>query len=169
MIPRPRDPKRIQIVLDNVRRVWEMYPDLRLGQLIFSLAECARPGCDPFYVEEDDLLFGVDQFIARARKADTVDFDKRMFARRTLDVPRSVSLLDHNGHRHPVSIANWTEAGLGIICDIALPQGKQVEIIFNEGWVKGEVRHCTPKDYKYVIGIQLTSENAKSVVTRALK
>lgn len=31
-----RDPDRIRDVLDAIRRVWEKYPDLRLGQLILN-------------------------------------------------------------------------------------------------------------------------------------
>lgn len=29
-----RDPKRIPVVLEEIRKVWEHYPDLRLCQLI---------------------------------------------------------------------------------------------------------------------------------------
>lgn len=47
-----RDPKRIPIVLDVLRRRWEQSPDLRLCQLIVNLTRHA----DPFYVEDEELM-----------------------------------------------------------------------------------------------------------------
>lgn len=48
----PRDPDRIPEALDEIRKTWERYPDLRLGQLMVIL--CGESGL--FYVEDDDLL-----------------------------------------------------------------------------------------------------------------
>lgn len=44
-----RDPERMTPTLEAVRAIWEKYPDLRLGQLIYALND----GADPFYVEDD--------------------------------------------------------------------------------------------------------------------
>lgn len=49
-----RDPKRIDKVIDKVRKVWKTYPDLRLGQLLENTASWT--GIDLFYVEDDVLL-----------------------------------------------------------------------------------------------------------------
>lgn len=46
-----RDPKRIDEVLAAVREVWEKEPDMRLGQLLWALAEG-----DPFYIEDHVLV-----------------------------------------------------------------------------------------------------------------
>ena len=45
-----RDPNRIPVILDEIRKVWEKYPDLRLGQLI------SNPYPDPFFVEDERLV-----------------------------------------------------------------------------------------------------------------
>src|SRR5689334_15360578 len=46
-----RDPKRIDGVLAAVKNLWEKYPGMRLGQLIWGIA-----GRDPFYMEDDELV-----------------------------------------------------------------------------------------------------------------
>ena len=46
-----RNPERIPLVLDAVRRYWEQHPDLRLGQIMWIMAEK-----DPFYFEDDKLF-----------------------------------------------------------------------------------------------------------------
>ena len=50
-MPDMRDPKRIDGVLAAVKNLWEKYPDMRLGQLIWGIA-----GRDPFYMEDDELV-----------------------------------------------------------------------------------------------------------------
>ena len=50
-----RNPKRIPVILDELRALWESHPDWRLGQLIVNLTR----GCGleyPFFVEDDPLL-----------------------------------------------------------------------------------------------------------------
>ena len=47
-----RDPARIPVVLEALRKTWERSPDLRLGQLIFNLV---WPN-DGFHVEDDQML-----------------------------------------------------------------------------------------------------------------
>ena len=51
-----RDPNRIPIILDEIRKIWEQYPDFRLGQLISNVFS------DPFYVEDDDLVRALKEF-----------------------------------------------------------------------------------------------------------
>ena len=55
-----RDPKRIDRILAKVRAHWHTYPDLRLTQLICNA--CPTRG-DPFYVEDDVLERGLDQWV----------------------------------------------------------------------------------------------------------
>lgn len=55
-----RDPSRIPGVLEKVKEVWEKYPDLRLGQLMWILAQN-----DPFYIEEDELLVKIEEFLSK--------------------------------------------------------------------------------------------------------
>jgi uncharacterized protein YihD (DUF1040 family) len=55
-----RDPKRIKVMLDLIRSVWEKYPDLRLCQLIINTRPTNLDTIDSFedlfYVEDDVLL-----------------------------------------------------------------------------------------------------------------
>lgn len=46
-----RDPKRIDEILNTVKKVWEQYPDWRFGQLVVNVL-----GVDPFYIEDDIIL-----------------------------------------------------------------------------------------------------------------
>lgn len=47
-----RDPNRISKILDSIKKIWEKYPDMRLGQLICNVLR------DPtlYYVEDDELV-----------------------------------------------------------------------------------------------------------------
>jgi len=47
-----RNPKRIKPMLKLIKEIWEMYPDLRLTQLIMNALAMNR---DPYYVEDDTL------------------------------------------------------------------------------------------------------------------
>lgn len=53
-----RDPKRIPIVLHDVQRVWEAFPDMRLGQLLLNVVN------DPalYYMEDDVLVHRLLEF-----------------------------------------------------------------------------------------------------------
>jgi len=46
-----RNPERIPKVLRELQKIWEKYPDWRLGQLIYNI-----PGLDPFFIEDYDLI-----------------------------------------------------------------------------------------------------------------
>ena len=59
-----RDPKRIRPTLDAIEKVWNKYPDWRLGQLIVN----ANGNRDPFYLEDDLLinkLRGMDDYLSQ--------------------------------------------------------------------------------------------------------
>ncbi len=47
-----RDPKRIPKILKAIEKVWEKYPDMRLGQLITNVIEEEHL----FYIEDDSLI-----------------------------------------------------------------------------------------------------------------
>ena len=47
-----RDPKRIDVILQEIGATWRKYPDMRLGQLIGNVLE----GASLYYVEDDSLV-----------------------------------------------------------------------------------------------------------------
>ena len=49
-----RDPKRIEIILNLLKELWESSPDLRFLQLVENIVFCHTEYC--FYHMEDDLL-----------------------------------------------------------------------------------------------------------------
>jgi uncharacterized protein YihD (DUF1040 family) len=51
-----RDPDRIDEVLELLREVWTLEPDLRLGQLIFNAARIRDPELDDVFSIEDGSL-----------------------------------------------------------------------------------------------------------------
>lgn len=53
-----RDPKRIRPLLNELAILWEKNPDLRLGQLLYSLSV----DTDVFYMEDDVLLQKIRQY-----------------------------------------------------------------------------------------------------------
>ena len=55
-----RDPERIPEILDELRKVWEKSPDLRLGQLIDNIV--TRTPCPLFYIEDEDLVERIKEF-----------------------------------------------------------------------------------------------------------
>ena len=50
-----KDPKRIDKVLNILKRYWKANPDLRLGQIIVSATPINYNG-DPFYVEDESII-----------------------------------------------------------------------------------------------------------------
>lgn len=50
-----RDPSRINRMVNALRSAWKAAPDLRLGQLVVNMANQAKPGVDPFYVEDGPM------------------------------------------------------------------------------------------------------------------
>ena len=53
-----RDPKRIEVMLDLIRRAWYLDPDMRLGQLLVNATGITG---DMFYVED----YTVQEALAR--------------------------------------------------------------------------------------------------------
>lgn len=53
-----RDPNRIPVILEEIKKIWEKNPDLRLAQLIGNLQ--TRDG-DLYYVEDEWLLVGLKE------------------------------------------------------------------------------------------------------------
>ena len=53
-----RNPKRIDVVLDELREYWVKNPDLRLGQIIANCVRAydGRLNCDAFFIEDDIML-----------------------------------------------------------------------------------------------------------------
>lgn len=54
-----RDPKRIEPLLDTIRKFMHCYPDLRLSQIIFI----ANKNQDPFYMEDSTLKHRLDEML----------------------------------------------------------------------------------------------------------
>lgn len=48
-----RDPNRIPKILNQLRKIWEQYPDLRLEQLILNCFEDVHVA---YYMEDDKLI-----------------------------------------------------------------------------------------------------------------
>lgn len=55
-----RDPKRIDAVLEHVRRVWMQHPDMRLAWMLV--------GKDPFYTEDDVLCDIMKTWVGNVNK-----------------------------------------------------------------------------------------------------
>lgn len=53
-----RDVNRIDKVLEEIKRIWEKYPDLRLTQLIMNLSNSPML----YYLEDDDLIDALKRF-----------------------------------------------------------------------------------------------------------
>lgn len=63
-----RDPKRIKPFLQELEKLWELNPDLRFGQLIYSLNHNISPGDgDTFNMEDEEYL----EYIKNAIKNDS--------------------------------------------------------------------------------------------------
>ncbi|VXB60840.1 DUF1040 family protein [Massilia sp. 9I] len=59
-----RDPARIDEVLELLREVWTLEPDLRLGQLIYNAARIREPGLsDVFSIEDSSLYKGLVRYL----------------------------------------------------------------------------------------------------------
>lgn len=57
MFDTPRDANRIDVLLDLLGQVWDLYPDMRFGQLIINL------GLDEFYKEDDVAISELRDFL----------------------------------------------------------------------------------------------------------
>jgi len=52
-----RDPKRIKRILNKLGKLWEEYPDMRLGQMLSWLS----PLPDNFYLDDDILERAIER------------------------------------------------------------------------------------------------------------
>jgi len=58
-----RDPKRISDIGISISRLWRLYPDWRLGQLLSNVArQFGWNNNDIFYLEDDILEQALDNF-----------------------------------------------------------------------------------------------------------
>lgn len=74
-----RDKARIKPFCDRLAQLWETHgPDLRFGQIISCLPLAIhRPGHDPFFVEEDEMLEALQHtFSNEGRAARTLDTEQ---------------------------------------------------------------------------------------------
>lgn len=51
-----RNPKRIPVIIETLQDIWENKPDLRFGQLVYSLYKQNFGDRDIFFIEDDDFL-----------------------------------------------------------------------------------------------------------------
>lgn len=66
-----RDPARIAGMLKALEKVWRKDPDLRLGQIIVNAIVYIRPSFEcpaAFYIEDDEMLKGIEQLAMEPRK-----------------------------------------------------------------------------------------------------
>lgn len=55
----PRDPNRIEPILELLREVWTASPDLRLGQILVNAMKLDEPVTRVFYCEDDVVERGL--------------------------------------------------------------------------------------------------------------
>ena len=70
-----RDPKRIDIILQEIGAIWHKYPDMRLGQLIGNVLE----GPSLYYVEDDSLVKALKDMYEGAKEVVKFDDDAYIF------------------------------------------------------------------------------------------
>ena len=68
-----RDPKRIDVILQEISVIWHKYPDMRLGQLIGNVLE----GPSLYYVEDDSLVKALKDMYEGAKEL--VEFDNEAY------------------------------------------------------------------------------------------
>ena len=70
-----RDPKRIDIILQEISNIWHKYPDMRLGQLIGNVLE----GPSLYYVEDDGLVTALKDMYEGAEEPVKYDNNEYIF------------------------------------------------------------------------------------------
>ena len=68
-----RDPKRIDVILQEISAIWHKYPDMRLGQLIGNVLE----GPSLYYVEDNSLVKALKDVYEDAKEP--VEFDDEAY------------------------------------------------------------------------------------------
>ena len=62
-----RDPKRIRAFCNRLAAAWETTPDMRFGQIMHCVeTEIKSNDCDPFYLEEGDMINRIEDFCRRS-------------------------------------------------------------------------------------------------------
>jgi len=56
-----REKERIERILNLLREIWEIEPDLRLGQILVNAASSFE--VNPFYFEDSDLEESLKEFL----------------------------------------------------------------------------------------------------------
>lgn len=59
-----RDPNRIPIIISKLQSLWEKNPDLRLTQLLWTVAKCQYVF---FFVEDDYIEKTIDLMLTKPR------------------------------------------------------------------------------------------------------
>ena len=59
----PRDPGRIETVLDLIRQAWQKTPDQRLFQLLHNIARSPTPHPETFSLEDDVLQVRISNYL----------------------------------------------------------------------------------------------------------
>jgi hypothetical protein len=65
-----RDPKRIEPMLDLLKKVWMQSPDLRLSQLIVNAIRQGEPAPQVFYAEDDRVAEGLKAYFDLIQNAE---------------------------------------------------------------------------------------------------
>ena len=62
-----RNPNRIKPYCDTLTSIWQMVPDWRLSQLMINAIDAYtnEHGHDPFYMEDEDFLMYLYNFISK--------------------------------------------------------------------------------------------------------
>ena len=65
-----RDSNRIKPYCDALVSIWSMVPDWRLGQFMVNVLSAykAEKGNDPFYIEDEDFLMYLFNYISEVTK-----------------------------------------------------------------------------------------------------
>ena len=58
-----KDPERIDPLIEKVRKLWHLYPDMRLGQLIVNCTPGSFSCPEVFYMEDDKLERTLNNFL----------------------------------------------------------------------------------------------------------
>ena len=55
-----RNPDRIEPILELIKKIWDLYPDLRLTQIIMNVLKINH---DPYYIEDEELEKALKEYI----------------------------------------------------------------------------------------------------------
>lgn len=61
----PRDPARIDPIIEALRAAWHANPQMRLGQLVCNASRVATSNVDPFNCEDDPMQLGLGYWAAQ--------------------------------------------------------------------------------------------------------